>query len=408
MSLLSNARAAAARFDPAVWRVLLHSTLIGLALSIADLLFNFYLVSAGYGNDVAGDFSTLYRVAGVVFGLPIGLMIDRIGARRALLVGVFGYAAAWVLLLSFNSFWALAIAQFLIGAASITAGTAAVPLLTQVTSDGQRATVFGWNASVGLMIGLLGSVVAGQLPGIVSRVFAVGPQTTFAYRGALTLVVVLALISALPVLWGVREEPRADRLAAVANDTRPPLSVRRMLRICLPAWLLGIGGGAILPFHNLFFRDVYGLSDAAVGAVLATVAVGQGVGGLITGVVAARFGVQRAAWILRLGAAPAMLLMLVPSLPVAITGYFLRGFCIVASFPLNDTLTMQIVPRQQRGRVLSIMSMTWSLGWAMTSPISGRLQLAYGFTPVLLIAAISYVLSAWAIATLRMPAHATG
>ena len=65
--------------------------LLGFAGSIADLLFNFYLVSLGYAADTAGLLATVSRTAGVVLGLPIGLLIDRAGARRALLVGVSFY-----------------------------------------------------------------------------------------------------------------------------------------------------------------------------------------------------------------------------------------------------------------------------------------------------------------------------
>ena len=52
--------------SPPVWRILLHSSLFGLASSVADLLFNFYLVSLGYGTDTAGLLSTVNRMAGVV------------------------------------------------------------------------------------------------------------------------------------------------------------------------------------------------------------------------------------------------------------------------------------------------------------------------------------------------------
>ena len=50
----ARARLALARISLPVWRILLHSSLFGLASSVADLLFNFYLVSLGYGADTAG------------------------------------------------------------------------------------------------------------------------------------------------------------------------------------------------------------------------------------------------------------------------------------------------------------------------------------------------------------------
>ena len=95
----ARARLALARISPPVWRILLHSSLFGLASSVADLLFNFYLVSLGYGADMAGLLSTVNRMAGVALGLPIGVLIDRIGARRSLVIGVACYSGGWALAL---------------------------------------------------------------------------------------------------------------------------------------------------------------------------------------------------------------------------------------------------------------------------------------------------------------------
>ena len=95
----TRARAAAPRISAPVRRILAHSLLFGLAGSIADLLFNFYLVSLGYDAAAAGLLSTVYRTAGVALGLPIGLLIDRAGAHRSLLAGVLLHGLSWGLVL---------------------------------------------------------------------------------------------------------------------------------------------------------------------------------------------------------------------------------------------------------------------------------------------------------------------
>ncbi|NJO84105.1 MAG: MFS transporter [Blastochloris sp.] len=164
--------------------------------------------------------------------------------------------------------------------------------------------------------------------------------------------------------------------------------------------MLGVGGGAILPFQNLFFRQEYALSDAAVGVVLAWSALGMGIGGLLGGPISARFGLRRAAAWLRICSAPVMLLMLSPLLLPAVAGFFLRGLFVAASYPLNDALVMQSTPVAQRGLAISLLSILWSLGWAGAAAASGWAQLRWGFAPVLVGAAIAYALSGVLIATL--------
>jgi MFS family permease len=400
-SFAARARATIARISPQVWRVLTHSLLFGLAGSIADLLFNFYLVSLGYGADTAGLMATVYRGAGALLGLPLGILIDRFGARALLVVGAIGFGIAYALVLMVSQLWALILFVFLAGAANVLTLTAVVPLLTGITDEEERAAVFGMNASAGLIIGLVGSGVGGLLPGTAALFLGVATNDTAAYRMALSIVVVLGCLSALPVLIGFRaRQPVFSPAPLVAAPQRhmPPM---RLVRFALPSLLLGIGGGLFLPFQNLFFRTVFGLNDAVVGVMLAMGALGMGLGALMGAPVAARLGLRRAASSLRFGAVFAVTLMFAPVLPVVVVGYMLRGAFVAASYPLNDALVMQLTPLRQRGIAISLMSVLWSLGWSAAAWISGHIQVHYGFTPVLAASLVAYALSAWAIWTLR-------
>lgn len=394
-----RARAVLGRYSLPVWRILLHSLLFGLALSIADLLFNFYLVSLGYQADTAGLLSTVSRAAGMLVGLPIGLLIDRLGSQRALLLGVAVYSGGWVLLLQAEALWALIGAQFIVGAAYLLASTAVTPLLAAVTRDTQRASVFGLNASATLIVGLLGSVLGGVLPAFSGGLLEVSAQHTAAYRLALSVVIGLGVLAMLPVLgsFSVAESERKG-----PGDAPEPalLKPARLLHFSLPAMLLGVAGGAILPFQNLFFREQFGLSDTQVGVALAWAALGMGLGALVGAPVAAQLGLRRGAALLRLGAAAGTIIMLAPVTLPAAYGLILRGLFVAASYPLVDALAMRSSSPRQRGTLMSVMSVLWAGGWALSAAASGWVQVRWGFAPLLVVAAIMYVASAAAIFTL--------
>lgn len=399
--LAVRARVVRGKISPPVWRILLHSSLFGLALSIADLLFNFYLVSLGYNAATAGLFSTIGRAAGMLLGLPLGLLIDRVGAQRAILIGLLVYGLGWALMLQTDALWAMVPIQFMIGGAYILTTTSVTPLLAGVTRDDQRAMIFGWNASASLAVGLAGSALGGLLPALAAGMIHAGPQDTAAYRLALTVVIGLSVVAMLPVL-GRMPALAVERPAGVADEPEATLPTRALVRYALPGLLLGLGGGALLPFQNLFFRNVFNMGDAAVGVVLAWAALSSGVGGLLGAPVARRLGLRRAAALMRIGAAPAMLLMLAPAAIPAAAGFFMRGLFIAASFPLNDALVMRATPLRQRGMATSMMSVLWSGGWAGAAWLSGLAQERWGFTPVLVFVAATYILSAAAIYTLRI------
>jgi MFS family permease len=399
LSIRTRAAAAAAQLTPPVRRILMHSLIFGLAMSIADLLFNFYLVSLGYGTDMAGFLSTIYRFAGVVAGVPIGMLIDRAGPQRAIQVGATIFALGWAGQLMITEVWALAITQAIIGAAGLLTLTSVVPLLTGITTNEQRASIFGLNAGAALVIGLVGGTVGGVLPALGATLLNVGPQTTEAYRLALGIVVVMALLALLPLIQRITLDavsaPRRQAAGAGQPSDRLPLSY--LFRMTLPSLTLGIGAGVFLPFQNLFFRQQFQLSDALVGTILACGALAMGLGAMLGAPVAKRMGVKQAAAWTRLGAVPCMLLMLSPVLWISTIGFLIRGWFIGASFPLNDAYAMQITSPRHRGTLVSVTSMLWSLGWAITSSVAGWVESQYGFTPLIMVAAVAYVFSGLAI-----------
>ncbi|GIV88875.1 MAG: MFS transporter [Pirellulaceae bacterium] len=400
--ITSNLRVSILKIPAAVWRILTHSFIYGFALSIADILFNFYLVSQGYTINDVGLLSMVSRAAGMVMGLPIGWLIDRFGPQRAMIGGVIGYALGWAALLQAPALPWLIAAQFVVGACYLLAATAVTPLLALVTTEEQRPLVFGMNASATLIVGLLGSAVGGVLPMGAALMMAVEPQSTVAYRVALTTVIGLSIVALWPVLVQLPAvaETRATGEEESVGSRR--LSWFMLLWMALPSFLLGVGGGAILPFQNLFFRDQFGLSDAGVGLALSLASLGAGVGALLGAPVVRRIGLQRGAALLRLGATPAMLLMLTPWLPLAIIGFFARGFFIAASYPMNDALVMGATPTTQRGLAMSLMSLLWAGGWAISAVIWGWVTPIFGYGPQIVAAALAYALSALVIWSLRL------
>jgi MFS family permease len=399
------ARASHGRLSPPVWRILLHSLLFGFAMSVADILFNFYLASLGYAADTAGLLSTVSRGAGMVMGIPMGLLIDRLGPQRSIILGLTGYAAGWGLLLSSRELWVLVTGQFIVGASYLLAGTAVTPLLTSVTRDAERSSVFGMNASASLIVGLAGSAVGGLLPTLTGAVLGVGPQDAPAYRLALTAVIALGLAAMLPVLGAM---PRVEEQRVVQPGAVPAgrMAFRRILVFSLPALTLGLAGGLFLPFQNLFFRLQFGLDDATVGLILAGGALASGVGALLGSPVATRLGLKHGAALLRFGSVGAMLLMLTPSLALVLIGYLLRGLCVAASFPQVDVLAMRHTPIAQRGMIMSTMSVMWAGGWAVAAVASGYVQIQWGFGPVVLAASVIYILSSLAVLALPVPNEA--
>lgn len=381
----------------AVWRVLLHSMLIGLAMSFFDVLFNFFLVSMGYAADTVGVLSTVARIAGLVFGIPAGMLIDRIGARRALMGAVLLYVGGliWVVFAP-SQLW-LIVSQFVVGCAFALLFSALFPLLTLATPHTLQPTVFGLNEAALNMIGLVGSLVAGWLPSVVAPWLEADAQSTVAYRTVLLVGVAILLTSVLPLFGDIPKAPDTDADGVLLVTDAPRRSTWRIVQYGVSGFLIGVGSGTFFPFQSLFFRFQFDLPDSAVGTILAFSGVALGVGAVSIGHRIGQRSLRTWSSVLRVLAAPALLLMLAPWLWLALIGYYVRAFLIGGSIALSDVLAMRLVNPQQRGFASSIWNMTWAAGWAITSTLSGLVQTEYGFTPLLIVGAFGYVGSGLAI-----------
>ena len=409
VTLRSQWREFLAGGSPDVYRILLHGMLFGMSFSISDMLFNFYLQSLGYDNAVAGQMQSVFRLAGVLFGVPIGLIIDRLGAQRMLYIGISTYATCWLVLLligdaalvtpfgTVSSLMLISIVYFVIGAANMTTYTAVVPLLSTIIEPQQRAAMFGINAAASTMIGFVGSIVAGLLPSWVGMVVGVDATSETAYRTALYCVSIFGLLAIIP-LAGVKKASKSQPAPTAVRDevpaTVPRLSFMRLLLFAMPSVFFGIAGGMFIPFQNLYFRQEFNANDSLVGLSIALGSLAMGIGSIMGGPLSKRLGVRRATAISRFMAAPMMFLMLIPQFYVVSAAYDLNRALVGLTFPLFSALVMQSVPLQQRGTATSMSSMTWSLGWAGSAILSGYMQQNGNFEAVIIISGISYIISA--------------
>lgn len=380
-----------------VWRVLIHSMLIGLGMSFFDVLFNFFLVSQGYATDTIGVLSTVARIAGLIVGIPVGRFIDRVGARRALMTAVVLYVVALSVVIFAPNRLVLMAGQFLVGCAFAMLFSAMFPLLSLVTPHAQQPTVFGFNEAALNMIGLVGSIIAGWLPSVLAPLLQVDDQSTMAYRAALLIGIMVLLCAALPLLGDMPYAVDTHDANNVPLVAAPERKTSRIVLYGLAGFLIGMGSGTFFPFQSLFLRTQFALSDAQVGTFLSFGGVALGIGAILAGHFMGQRNLRVWSSVFRMLAAPALLCLLSPIVWVAMVGFILRAMLIGASISLNDVLTMRLVNPQQRGFASSIWNMTWAAGWAITSTLSGYMQPYYGFTLLIILGAVAYVLSGLSI-----------
>jgi len=150
----------------------------------------------------------------------------------------------------------------------------------------------------------------------------------------------------------------------------------------------------IMPFMNVFFRNVYDQSDSQIGVLFAWGSLAMGIGLLIAPVLADRFGKIQIVVITQGMSIPFLFLLgFSPWYWLSASAYFFRLALMNMSGPVYQTFVMEEVEPKARATVASLVSMASSFGWAFSPMFSGWIQVKYGFQPAFGLTLIIYVIS---------------
>jgi MFS family permease len=181
----------------------------------------------GLSKTRAGVLVGAYAAGALLGGLPGGAAAARMGARRAVLVGLtlmglssLGFAFA-------GSFWTLFAARFLQGAGSAFTWAGSFSWLLAAAPRSRRGELIG---------AALGAAVFGALFGPVLGAAA-------ALAGRATVFGALAAVAAALAFWTLRLEPISPQppsAAAILRALRDPLFAGGLGLMTLPAFLFGV------------------------------------------------------------------------------------------------------------------------------------------------------------------------
>lgn len=360
---------------------MLYSALKFISMfGMGDAILNFYFVSLGYENDSIGVLQAVFRLGGLLTGVPVGLLANRVGIRRLVIWSMVAGGAMYPLLLISPEFVVLAANRFILGVFFGAAFIATAPLLVSLGDAKYHTHLFSYYNIITMGSSAVGSFIGGFMPGVIGALFGVGEQSPFAYGGTLVIVGVIYALSALPLMQ-LRDAPRTDEQPAAPGppglDWRPWL---HLIWLSVPFMLFGFTAGLTFPFYNLFFRQTFGITDEAVGTILSLGWIGMALITLANPWLDAQFGRVRAIGVTMTVAALAFLgLSFAPGLILSTVVYVIATSVRNTLSPLFQPLMMASLPVALHNNVSSVSFVLWSLGWFIASALAGFWERAYGF-----------------------------
>lgn len=395
-------------FSVNVKTVLIYSGLTGLAFGIFRLLFNFYVLSlGGYDEGFLGNLTSYSSLAALISALPAVYLSDRFSHKHIMIATGAISALALLGLVLFPIRPLLIAFNMLIGLSMAVRQVAIAPFLMGNTSPEERQYVFSFNFGLMTLASAAGSQLGGSIPGWMGAVANVAPTSTAAYQLTLGVVVAISLIalSPLPFLRVARRDP--DRKVEMPWK-KLSRHGRQLSKLITPQLIIGLGAGMMMPFMNLYYRNVFGLSDAAIGTLFAAAVFGMAIAQFIAPPLADRFGKVTIVMITQALSIPFLIMLGIAAWTVpnggnlgvwiAITGvaYFLRMSLMNLSGPVYETFILEQAHPDAQSLASALNGLAFQFGWVVSPSISGWLQTRYGdygFVPVFASVSVLYALA---------------
>lgn len=370
---------------------LLAEFLVWTAHGIFAVLFNLYLVEAGYPESFVGRAISMNAIGLAVAALPAGLLAERWGRTRSLVLGAALEGAGHLLRASFVDPVSILASGFVIGTGQALFQIAAAPFMTEHSTPRERTHLFSTFFACALLAGVLGSAIGGALPGLV-RALVPGASLFAAYRVGLFAGAAIALAGVAPLAGLGRTGERP-----LTHDPTPVSARQRglLVPIALNALLIGMGAGLVIPFMNLYFKDRFGCSSGQIGAFFSAAQVFTALAALLGPALARRFGKLRTAILSELLSLPFLVTLGAERyLPVAVAAFWMRATLMQAATPLLQTFVMEALPPALRARATSTLNLVWNMGWAASAIAAGTVIERFGYAMPFYLTAGLYFLAA--------------
>ena len=384
-------RDAAKLFSRPARLYLISEFLVWTAAGIFSVIFNLYLVEAGFSEGFVGRAISINALGLALCALPAGWLAERWGRRRCLMLGILLEAAGHVLRASTTSQGLILGAGLVAGAGQSFFQIAALPFLSEQSTPRERTHLFSTFFASALLAGVFGSALGGALPSFV-RALSPGLSLFGAYRVTLVAGALLASAAALPLaaMRGLQEVKRSHHDAPPSREDQ-----RKLVPIALNALLIGMGAGLVIPFMNLYFKDRFACSSAQIGGFFSVAQVVTALAALIGPALARRFGKLRTAVASELLSLPFLVTLGGERrLPITVASFWLRATFMQAATPLLQAFVMEVLPADLRARASSLNNMVWNLGWAASATAAGLIIERFGYAMPFYFTATLYLTAA--------------
>lgn len=386
------------KLSPNAKLYMVATALQGLSSGIWAVIFNLYLnlKAVGFQPDFIGLMFTVSAIATGLVALPAGLLCERLGPKKALLIGFMANFVnlAQIVILQPSILLVASLSSGLIGTV---AWVAAAPFMMENSTQEERTYFFSVDWAIMIIMGVIGNYMGGLMPNLLNTFLGLptgANGSPIGYRISLGISMALALTMVIPVLLIKEDRMLQRQKISDLISFRNIRSHRTILKFMIPTAMIGFGAGFIVPLFNLFFSLKFSASLEQIGLISSLSSITLGIGTLAAPALSKRLGRVKSIAVCEFLSMPFIMLMtLAPNLALASSAFITRNALMNMAGPISSTLQMELVTETERATTNGLMVMADGVPRALTAWVSGRMMTESDFYTPFLITTLTYFIA---------------
>ncbi|HNY82666.1 MAG TPA: MFS transporter [Thermotogota bacterium] len=319
-----------------ITQILLFTSIGTITRDMFGVVFNLYLRENRFSNQEIGSITSFMLWGSAIVGLVLSLLAETIGRKRVLFVSAFLFPIFNLGMILIPNPGTLNALSFFRGGIGVISQTVVSAIIVHLTESRNRAKVFGLNIGLTTASAVLGNLLGGFF------------GEWFGLREALYLSTGLYCLSFIPLLRIKIFEVKVA-IRQVLDFSMIQREQKNILTLYYLSTLsVGFGAGLFIHFGNLIYKDLFGLSSAAIGIALSIADLGTSAGNIFSHVLARRVGPLQLRFWCELLVVPLMISLIVVRQPALfVLLYTLRYILMNSASPILSTIINSFVPKEK-------------------------------------------------------------
>lgn len=368
-----------------------------IALGAINMLQGVYIKELKIGEDFLGLLISTKTLAIALSAFPCAIIVNKIGKKRSIVTSMLLVTICIILQGVFTNKWLILILSVFQGASNALLAVTEAPFLMENSKNELRIKLFSFAYAVNNFSVMIGYYMFGSITEALTKKMNI----ISAYRVSIIASGFIGLISVIFALMIKENTEKAEVLRHVGiKESIKVFNEKGVRQFLIFNFIIGFGAGLVVPYFNVYLKFKININTNQMGIIMSLSQLGMGFGGLITPILAKKYGKVKTINLCQASSIPFLLMIAVPSyITVVAVAFFMRSALMNMAGPVINNMSMEIVKSEQRPLLSSLMNLSSNLSRAISAAIAGVImkelgsigyEIPYYITTILYIIGIIY------------------